>query len=211
MGNTKKSHVMTEFEQKLTAYHEVGHAIVGKMTKHSDPVHKISIISRGSAGGVTWFLPEKDRTYITKAKMLDELTVYFAGRAAEEIFFGPEYITTGASSDIERATDIARSMVTRYGFDVDIGMENIAGRMIADNHLGETADGSEVSDETKHLVDTKVRELLHAAYQQAKKIILMNRELHENISQVLMNKQEILQDEFDAFFEGVEVPEKVVL
>ena len=105
---------MTEFEQKLTAYHEVGHAIVGKMTKHSDPVHKISIISRGSAGGVTWFLPEKDRTYITKAKMLDELAVYFGGRAAEEIFFGSEYITTGASSDIERATDIARGMVTRY-------------------------------------------------------------------------------------------------
>lgn len=87
MGNIKASHVMTEFEQKLTAYHEVGHAIVGKMTKHSDPVHKISIISRGSAGGVTWFLPDKDRTYITKAKMLDELVVYFGGRAAEEIFF----------------------------------------------------------------------------------------------------------------------------
>lgn len=87
MGNTKKSHVMTEFEQKLTAYHEVGHAIVGKMTKHSDPVHKISIISRGPAGGVTWFLPDKDRTYVTKAKMMDELAVYFGGRAAEEIFF----------------------------------------------------------------------------------------------------------------------------
>jgi cell division protease FtsH len=87
MGNTKKSHVMTDFEQKLTAYHEVGHALVGKMTKHADPVHKISIISRGSAGGVTWFLPEKDKTYVTKAKMLDELTVFFGGRAAEEIFF----------------------------------------------------------------------------------------------------------------------------
>lgn len=78
---------MTEFEQKLTAYHEVGHAIVGKMTQHSDPVHKISIVSRGSAGGVTWFLPDKDRTYITKAKMIDELAVFFGGRAAEEIFF----------------------------------------------------------------------------------------------------------------------------
>ena len=202
---------MTEFEQKLTAYHEVGHAIVGKMTKHSDPVHKISIVSRGAAGGVTWFLPDKDRTYVTKAKMLDELTVYFAGRAAEEIFFGPEYITTGASSDIERATDIARSMVTRYGFDADIGMENIAGRMIADNHLGEVSDGSEVSDETKYLVDKKVRELLHVAYEQAKKIINANRELHEKISQILMKKQEMLQEEFDQFFEGVSFPEKVSL
>lgn len=203
---------MTEFEQKLTAYHEVGHAIVGKMTQHSDPVHKISIISRGSAGGVTWFLPEKDRTYITKAKMIDELAVYFGGRAAEEIFFGDQYITTGASSDIERATDIARSMVTRYGFDSDIGMENIAGRMIVDNHLGETTDGSEVSDETKHLVDKKVRKLLLEAYETAKKIINTNRELHEKISQILMKKQEILQDEFDAFFDDMPgIPEKVLL
>lgn len=211
MGNTKKSHVMTDFEQKLTAYHEVGHALVGKMTKHSDPVHKISIISRGSAGGVTWFLPEQDRTYVTKAKMLDELTVYFGGRASEEIFFGSQYITTGASSDIERATDIARNMVTRYWFDADIGLENIAGRMLADNYLGETADGNEVSDETKLLVDKKVRELLHDAYEEAKKIILKHRDLHEKISLVLMKKQEMLKEEFDQFFDGVKFPEKVSL
>lgn len=143
--------------------------------------------------------------------MLDELTVFFAGRAAEEIFFGSEYITTGASSDIERATDIARSMVTRYGFDADIGMENIAGRMLTDNHLGEVAEWTEISDETKHLVDKKVRELLHIAYEQAKKIISTHRDLHEKISQVLMKKQEMLQDEFDAFFEDVSFPEKVLL
>ena len=211
MGNTKKSHVMTEFEQKLTAYHEVGHAMVGKMTKHSDPVHKISIISRGSAGGVTWFLPEKDRTYITKAKMLDELAVFFGGRAAEEIFFGSEYITTGASSDIERATDIARDMVTRYGFDSDIGMENVAGRSLDGNYLGATEEGNPISDETKNLIDTKVRKLLNEAYDRAKKIINTNKELHEKISQILMKKQEMLQDEFDAFFEDMKVPEKVLL
>lgn len=211
MGNTKKSHVMTEFEQKLTAYHEVGHALVGKMTKHSDPVHKISVISRGSAGGVTWFLPEKDRTYVTKAKMLDELAVYFGGRAAEEVFFGPEYITTGASSDIERATDMARDMVTRYGFDSDIGMENIAGRFVDGNHLGAVEEGNIVSDETKHLVDTKVRGLLIDAYERAKKIVLAHRDLHEKISQILMKKQEMLQDEFDAFFDDIATPEKVPL
>lgn len=211
MGNTKQSHVMTDFEQKLTAYHEVGHAIVGKMTKHSDPVHKISIVSRGSAGGVTWFLPDKDRTYITKAKMIDELAVFFGGRAAEEIFFWKEYITTGASSDIERATDIARNMVTRYGFDADIGMENIAGRMVADNYLGETADGNAISDETKHLVDKKVRELLHQAYESAKKIIMEHKDLHIQISDVLMKKQEMLREEFDLFFEGMDVPEKMAL
>lgn len=211
MGNTKKSHVMTEFEQKLTAYHEVGHAMIGKMTKHSDPVHKISIISRGSAGGVTWFLPEKDRTYITKAKMMDELAVYFGGRAAEEIFFGPEYITTGASSDIERATDMARSMVTQYGFDSDIGLENIASRSVSGNYLDATEEGAVVSDETRNLVDTKVRKLLMEAYERAKKIILANRDLHEKISQILMKKQEMLQEEFDEFFDGVKFPEKILL
>lgn len=211
MWNTKKSHVMTEFEQKLTAYHEVGHAIVGKMTKHSDPVHKISIISRGNAGGVTWFLPEKDRTYITKAKMLDELAVYFGGRAAEEIFFWDQYITTGASSDIERATDIARNMVTRYGFDKDIGMENVAGRVADGNYLGAVEEGNVVSDETKHLVDLKVRKLLSEAYESAKAIINSNKEIHEKISQILMKKQEMLQSEFDAFFEGIKVPDKILL
>lgn len=209
MWNTKQSHIMTDFEKKLTAYHEVGHAIVGKMTAHSDPVHKISIISRGSAGGVTWFLPDKDRTYITKAKMIDELAVYFWGRAAEELFFGKEYITTGASSDIERATDIARNMVMRYGFDAEIGLENIAGRMVADNYLGETSEANIISDETKHLIDMKVRELLQQAYGSAKKIITQHSDLHKKISDVLMQKQEMLREEFDLFFDDLKVPEKV--
>ena len=120
MGNEKKSLKMTEHEKYLTSVHEVGHAIVGKMLPHTDPVHKISILPRGGAGGVTWFLPEKDRTYVSRAKYLDELATLYAGRAAEEIFFGWEYITTGASSDIERATVIARAMLMRYGFDKDL-------------------------------------------------------------------------------------------
>lgn len=143
--------------------------------------------------------------------MLDELAVYFGGRAAEEIFFGADYITTGASSDIERATDIARNMVTRYGFDNDIGMENVAGRMADGNYLGEMEEGNVISDETKHLIDTKVRKLLSEAYESAKKIINTNKELHEKISQILMKKQEMLQDEFDAFFEDIKVPEKILL
>jgi cell division protease FtsH len=126
MGNEKKSLRMTDHEKRLTALHEVGHAIVGKMLPHTDPVHKISILPRGGAGGVTWFLPEKDRTYTSKAKYLDELATLYGGRVAEEIFFGTEYITTGASSDIERATEIARAMVMRYGFDSELGPENYA-------------------------------------------------------------------------------------
>ena len=136
LGNTKTSSRMTEGEKKLTAYHEVGHAIVGKMLAHTDPVTKISIVPRGSTGGVTWFVPERDTTYTTKARFLDELVTFYGGRVAEEIFFGREYITTGASSDIERATEIARAMVTRYGFDADLGAENFAGEQVAGNYLG---------------------------------------------------------------------------
>lgn len=126
MGNEKKSLRMTEHEKRLTAIHEIGHAIVGKMLAHTDPVHKISILPRGGAGGVTWFLPEKDRTYTSKAKYLDELATLYGGRVAEEVFFGSDYVTTGASSDIERATEIARAMIMRFGFDKDLGAENYA-------------------------------------------------------------------------------------
>lgn len=209
MGNTKKSRVMSEFEKKITAYHEVGHALVGIMTKHADPVHKISIVSRGSAGWVTWFLPEKDKIYVTKAKLLDELTVFFAGRAAEEIFFGKDYVTTGASSDIERATDIARDMIMRYGFDEEVGMMNTAGRHVSGNHLGSVDDGEAISDEFHNIIDNKVRTLLKEAYDEAKSIINKHKDLHEKISLVLIEKEEMLKEEFERFFEWVDIPEKV--
>jgi cell division protease FtsH len=94
MGLTKKSQVMNEKERKITAYHEVGHALVGKLLPNTDPVHKVSIVSRGGALGVTWFLPERDELLVTKAKYLDELAVLYGGRAAEEVFFGKDFITT---------------------------------------------------------------------------------------------------------------------
>ncbi len=212
MGNEKKSLRMTEHEKKLTAIHEVGHAIVGKMLAHTDPVHKISILPRGGAGGVTWFLPEKDRTYTSKAKYLDELATLYGGRVAEEVFFGPEYITTGASSDIERATEIARAMVMRFGFDSDIGPENLAPDMTEGNYLGAQSNGKVISDKTQDLIDMKVRGLLLTAYALAKKIITENRDLHEKIATHLLTVEEMLQDDFDAFFEGVKgVPQKIAM
>ena len=102
-------------------------------------------------------MPEKDKMYVTKAKLLDELTVFYAGRAAEEIFFGKDNVTTGASSDIERATDIAFEMVTRYGFDEDVGMMNTAGKHVDGNHLGVVDQGEAISEETHKLIDGKVR------------------------------------------------------
>ena len=212
MGNEKKSLRMTDHEKKLTALHEVGHAIVGKMLAHTDPVHKISILPRGGAGGVTWFLPEKDRTYTSKAQYLDELATLYGGRVAEEVFFGSDYVTTGASNDIERATAIARAMVMRFGFDPDIGAENYAPDDVEGNYLGAQAQEKAISDETRKLIDEKVKKYLSDAYALAKKIIVDNKDLHEKIADVLLEKEEMMQDEFDAFFEDVAgVPKKIAM
>lgn len=210
MGNEKKSLRMTDHEKYLTAIHEVGHALVGKMLAHTDPVHKISILPRGGAGWVTWFLPEKDRTYTSKAKYLDELATLYGGRVAEETFFGSNYITTGASSDIERATEIARAMVMRFGFDPDLGAENYAPDSVEGNYLGAEAQQKAISDETRKLIDDKVRLLLQNAYALAKKIITTNLALHETVAKALLVQEEMTQEEFDAFFEWVVwVPDKI--
>ncbi len=211
MGNEKKSLKMTDHEKWLTSVHEVGHALVGKMLPHTDPVHKISILPRGGAGGVTWFLPEKDTTYTSKAKYLDELATLFAGRAAEEIFLGEEYITTGASNDIERATAIARAMVMRFGFDKDLGLENYAPDASEGNYLGGGGQEKTISEDSRKMIDTKVRELLAEAYATAKRIIRENFDLHKQIAEKLLEKEEMLKDEFDAFFEGMTtVPAKII-
>ena len=211
MGNEKKSLRMTDYEKRLTAIHEVGHALVGKMLPHTDPVHKISILPRGGAGGVTWFLPEKDRTYTSKAKYLDELATLYWWRVAEELFFGSNYITTGASSDIQRATEIARAMVMRFGFDSDLGAENYAPDSIDGNYLGAEAQQKAISNDTRKIIDIKVRTLLQEAYALATKIINKNRELHETIANALLVQEEMTQEEFDAFFLWVSVPTKIAM
>ncbi len=211
IGATKKSHVLTERERETTAYHEVGHAIVGKMLPNTDPVYKISMIPRGATGGVTWFLPEKDTTYVSKAKFLDQIAMGYGGRVSEEIFFGKEFITTGASSDIENATEIARSMVMKYGFDEELGPENFASASLEGNHLGAEGGGKIFSEKTQEKIDEKVRDILKKGYERAKAIILANKALHEKITQRLLEVEELTQDEFDAFFEGMEgVPVKTI-
>ncbi|MFZ4461030.1 MAG: ATP-dependent zinc metalloprotease FtsH [Patescibacteria group bacterium] len=210
IGNTKKSSRMTDLEKKITAYHEVGHAIVGKMLANTDPVHKISIIPRGNTGGVTWFLPEKDTTYITKAKYFDELVTFYGGRVAEEVFFGKDYVTTGASNDIERATAIARAMVMRYGFDDELGPENFASDAIEGNYLGSEGGRKIFSDKTQEKIDEKVRGILMTAYEQARLIITQYRSTHEKIAEALLVKEEMLAAEFDEYFTDIAVPKKTV-
>ena len=200
MGLRKKSQVMNDHERELTAYHEVGHALVGKLLPNTDPVHKISIVSRGWALGVTWFLPERDALLVSKAKYLDELATLFGWRAAEEIFYGKDYITTWASNDIEKATQIARNMVMRYGMFEDIGTENFAGERVSWNHLWVNGEQWTFSDKTMEVIDAKVKDILKDAYKIAIKLIQDNKELHEKITKDLLEKEEISEEEFKAYF-----------
>lgn len=200
MWLTKKSQVMNDQEKKITAYHEVWHALVWKLLPNTDTVHKVSIISRWGALWVTWFLPERDELLTTKAKFLDELATLYWWRVAEEIFFGKEFITTWASNDIMRATQIARAMVTRYWMDEEIWAENFAPDGIAWNHLWAEWQGKIYSEETQKLIDKKVKEILNNAYAIAKNLILENKELHIKISDDLLQKEEINKDEFNEYF-----------
>jgi len=197
MGLRKKSQVMNEEEKSITAYHEVGHALVGKLLPNPDPVHKVSIVSRGWALWVTWFLPERDTLLTTKAKYLDELAVLYGWRAAEEIFFGKGKITTWASNDIERATKIARNMVTRFGMFEDIWAENFAWEI---DSYSQTWVQPFIAPDTIKAIDNKVKTVLQEAYQVAIKLIKENKELHEKITKDLLAKEEITREEFEEYF-----------
>ncbi len=196
----KKSLIMDDNEKKVTAYHEVGHALVWRLLPNTDPVHKVSIISRWGALWVTWFLPERDQLLTSKARFLDELATLYGWRVAEEIFFGKENITTWASNDIERATYIARQMVTRYGMFEDIWAENFVWDNLSWNHLWVSGEYKDVSNETKKMIDAKVKEVLVDAYKVALDLIEKNKILHEKISKDLIEKEEISKDEFAEYF-----------
>lgn len=194
----KKSQVMNDFEKKLTAYHEVGHAIVWRMLPNTDPVHKVSIISRGWALWVTWFLPEKDALLVSKDKYLDELATLYWWRAAEEIFFWEDKITTWASNDIEKATKMARDMVTRYWMYKEIGRENFESQP---NAFTWATEKPFVSDETIKNIDKKVKEILEEAYATALRIIKENKKLHEQIAEDLLKEEELSDEQFNSYFE----------
>lgn len=193
----KKSQVMNEFEKELTAYHEVWHALVWKLLPNTDPVHKVSIVSRWWALWVTWFLPERDALLVSKDKYLDELATLYGGRAAEEVFYWKDKITTWASNDIERATKIARQMVTRFWMYEEIGAENFVWEI--DSYSGQWQKAF-ISDETIKKIDEKVKQILREAYETAIRLIKENKELHEKITRALLEKEELSKEQFEAFF-----------
>ena len=180
MGAERKSMVISEEERKLTAYHEAGHAIVGLSVQDHDPVYKVTIIPRGIALGLTMFLPEQDRYSFSKRRLVSQITSLFGGRAAEELIFGKDSVTTGASNDIEKATDIARKMVTKWGLSDKLGPltyiedegEVFLGRSVTQH--------KQVSDITVKTIDEEVRRIIDQSYQDAAEILKTNiKRLHK--------------------------------
>ncbi|WP_200386095.1 ATP-dependent zinc metalloprotease FtsH [Thiocapsa imhoffii] len=174
MGAERRSMVMSDDEKKLTAYHESGHAIVGRLVPDHDPVHKVSIIPRGRALGVTLFLPEDDRFSYSKQRLESSISSLFGGRLAEELIFGAESVTTGAQNDIHRATEIARNMVTKWGLSDKLGpltyseeeQEVFLGHSVTQH--------KSVSDETTHLIDEEIRNVIERNYERARKLLMAN-------------------------------------
>jgi cell division protease FtsH len=199
IGTEKKSRIVTDKEKKLTAYHEAGHAILFHVLPDVGPVFTVSIIPTGEgAGGYTMPLPEKDDMYLTKSKMLQDIMVSLGGRIAEEIIFGD--ITTGASSDIKKATKVARMMVTRFGMSENVGVicydddedEVFIGRDLAHakNH----------SEEVSSEIDREVKAIIDDCYKKAKDIILENESVLHKCAELLLEKERITREEFEGCF-----------
>ncbi len=206
MGAERRSMAMSEDEKKLTAYHEAGHAIVGRVVPEHDPVYKVTIIPRGRALGVTMYLPEGDRYSLNKVAIESQLCSLYGGRVAEELIFGADKVTTGASNDIERATKMARNMVTKWGLSDELGP--IAyGEQEDEVFLGRSVTQTKnVSDDTARKIDTVVRGILDQAYARTTEILKSHqRELHA-MAEALLTYETIDATQIDAIMEGREPP-----
>ena len=202
MGAERRSMVMGDDEKSLTAYHEAGHAVVGRSLPCHDPVYKVTIIPRGRALGVTMFLPEEDRLSYSKERLECQISSLFGGRIAEELIFGMDAVTTGAANDIERVTEIARNMVTRWGLSEKLGPltysddegEVFLGKSVTQQKL--------VSDETAHLIDEEVRELVDRNYTRAKDILEANLEKLHVMAKALIKYETLDVDQIDEIMNG---------
>jgi cell division protease FtsH len=202
MGVERKSMVMSDDEKALTAYHEAGHAIVGRLVPEHDPVYKVSIIPRGRALGVTMFLPERDQHSASKQKLESQISSLFGGRIAEEIVFGHDRVTTGAQNDIERATSLSRNMITRWGFSERMGPlayseeegEVFLGRSVTRHKA--------VSESTAHAIDEEIRALIDKNYQRAESILRDNMEILHLMAEALIQYETIDRFQIDEIMAG---------
>jgi cell division protease FtsH len=199
-GPEKKTRVMSDKERRITAYHEMGHAIVGHYLEHADPVHKISVISRGQALGYTISLPAEDKFLTTRAELADTMAMTLGGRAAEETVFGE--ITTGASNDLEKVTATAKQMVMRFGMSEKLG-PRVFGHEHAQPFLGrEFSSEPDYSDEIAREIDDEIRRIVETAHQTAKDILSEHRESLGTISEILIKRETIEREQFEALLEG---------
>jgi cell division protease FtsH len=206
LGLERKSMVLTEEERKLTAYHEAGHALVGLSVPGIDPIHKVTIVPRGRALGITFFLPEKDRRNVTKQWLLGQLAMSYGGRVAEELVFGPDKVTTGAYSDIQQATEMARRMVTQFGMSDVVGPIAVGDRE-AEIFLGrEVVQRREVSERTAELVDTELKRLLGEAYEHARDILTKHRDQLDRLAAALLERETLDREEVDLVVAGKRLP-----
>ena len=203
-GPEKKSRVVTDKEKRLTAYHETGHAITGYFCKTHDPVHQISIIPRGSAGGFTMYLPEKDPSYVTKTAMSENIVCLLGGRVAEQLVL--DDISTGASNDLERATATARAMVTRYGFSERLGPV-VYGTDPGETFLGrDFGQGRGYSENIAAEIDNEIRDIVDEAYETARRILTEHMDQLHAVAAVLMEREKISGEEFKTLMEGGKLP-----
>jgi cell division protease FtsH len=206
MGAERKSMVMKDEERKLTAYHEAGHAICAVKVKGNDPLHKVTIVPRGRTLGVAWTLPEDDRVSVTREQLEANLVKAYGGRVAEEIVFGRDRVTTGASSDIQQATGLARRYVSQWGLSDEIGPI-----LVGDNEqelfLGrELQRHREVSERTAQLVDSEVSRVIKEAYSRATAVLTENLDLLHRTAEALLDRETLTGDEVAMLARGEQLP-----
>jgi cell division protease FtsH len=197
-GPEKKDRVMSDKRKELVAYHEAGHALVGALMPDYDPVQKISIIPRGRAGGLTWFTPSEDRMdsgLYSRAYLQNQMAVALGGRLAEEIIFGEEEVTTGASNDLQQVTRVARQMVTRFGMSDRLGPVAL-GRQNGNMFLGRDIMAErDFSEETASAIDDEVRNLVDQAYRRCKDVLVNNRAVLDKLAHMLIDKETVDAEE----------------
>ena len=207
-GPEKKNRVMSEKRKTLVAYHEAGHALVGALMPDYDPVQKISIIPRGRAGGLTWFTPSEDRMesgLYSRSYLQNQMAVALGGRIAEEIIFGEEEVTTGASNDLQQVARVARQMITRFGMSDILGPVAL-GRQNGGVFLGrDIASDRDFSDATAATIDEEVKQLVDQAYQRAKEVLESNRPVLDQLAEMLIEKETVDSDELQEILQNNEV------
>jgi cell division protease FtsH len=204
MGVERKSMIISDKEKEMTAYHEMGHALIGVLLPHCDPVHKVTIIPRGRALGVTASLPDEDRHSWSREYIESKIVMLMGGRAAEKIIFGNT--TTGASNDIQRATDMAKKMVCEWGMSEEVGPINYSGREEEVFMGREFNKGRDISEHTAQLIDSEIRKIVNDANQKAMDILTENLDLLHTTSKLLLDRETIDREELDMMIRGEELP-----